>query len=116
MLEKAEDKRMPGTLNFLSPEEQLRVQRHLDMCDERKLADATTQVPNVLFISTGTQTVPVPAMKINNIVSCNCLDMILKNQEPMKELLGQLLKQSQQTSQPVTDLSSLDCIFVEPFK
>lgn len=121
MVGKAEDERKPGTLNFLSPEEQLRVQRLLDICEERTQADATTQVPNVPFVSTGTQTVPVPTTKMDNTVSCNCLEMVMKNQEQMKEMLCEFLKKripgSPQTSgsPDVTDLSTLNCIFVEPF-
>ena len=55
-------------------------------------------------------------MKMDNIASYNFLEIVLKNQEQMKEMLDQLLKQSPQTTPPptVTDVSTLDCIFVEP--
>ena len=40
MVEQEEDEKKPGTLNFHSLEEQLRVQGLLDICDERKKGNA----------------------------------------------------------------------------
>ena len=68
-----QEERKPGTLDFLSSEEQIRVQRLLDLCEEKEPTHVATQTinsvarPNVVA-TVATQTAPLIATEISETV------------------------------------------------
>ena len=106
--------RKPGSLDFLCPQEQLRVQRMLNLCEKEEGKDASTQTEEVVSIvhvpvvhrlhkecmSVAVQTMPT---------KCCCQDLVLANHEEIKSLLMTVISNSSHSQQQVfTDFSDTD--------
>ena len=119
------EERKPGSLNFLSSEDQLKVQRLLDLCEGNMQTDVATQTDTALTmtdiklkdVATQAKAAEITNPEFYN-ESCNCQEKVLENLEIIKRMLEEnLRKQAQTNHQPQVhpmpnDISSFDCTFL----
>jgi hypothetical protein len=97
-------------LDFLSSEDQIRVQRLLDLCEEKEPTHVATQTtnsvtrPNVV----ATQTAPLIATEISETVQCKCQKKVLDNQEEIKRMLNTIILMNKTKTLSSQQISNTD--------
>ena len=102
-------------MNFLSIDDQLKVQRLPDLCQENEVKDGATQTEQVIpdgqqLKDAGSQTCSASEAFT---IPCNCQQEVLRNQAVIKNMLEKIMsnqnREANISSHNISDISNMQC-------